>query len=169
MIVKKEKLLKYGQNDHWDNSQSRWNNCVCIVSVTHCIHFLLFILLSTLFSKINNPKETFLPKWATSFPSPTIQKLWAKPYLEKVTVFGCNQRPRSILVQCIRSVYVNNICTWSHARVFKQNESDRRIISYILHRSWINCNPQEYHKNTRKFMGRRCCLRTPFQRNSNLT
>lgn len=69
----------------------------------------------------------------------------------------------SVYMGCIRKQY---LYMKSCKRVFKQNESDRGIISYILHRSCINCNPQEYHKNTRKFMGRRCCFRNPFHRNS---
>lgn len=72
----------------------------------------------------------------------------------------------SVYTECIRKQY---LYMKSCKRVFKQNESDRGIISYILHGNCINCNPQEYHIYTRIFMGRRCCFRTPFQRNSNLT
>lgn len=71
----------------------------------------------------------------------------------------------SVYTECIRKQY---LYMKSCKRVFKQNESDRGIISYILHGNCINCNPQEYHIYTRIFMGRRCCFRTPFQRNSNL-
>lgn len=138
--------------------------------MTHCIHFLLFILLSTLFSKINNPKETFFSKMSN------VISISNNPKALNETLFSEGQGLRlqpeakvnfgSVYTECIRKPY---LYMKSCKRVFKQNESDRGIISYILHRSCINCNPQEYHIHTRIFMGRRCCFRTPFHRNSNFT